>query len=110
MKQKREENPNFAIVMMLFRILIVLLFLIVILGAGWLLRKREKEHEEEMETLQREIQIIRLSAEGLSAAQIAERLFLSVHTVNTHHQRIYSKMGVKNVTEMLHKADEMGLL
>lgn len=59
---------------------------------------------------QREIQIIRLSAEGLSAAQIAERVFLSVHTVNTHRQRIYSKMGVKNVTEMLHKADEMGLL
>ena len=59
---------------------------------------------------QREIQIIRLSAEGLSAAQIAERIFLSVHTVNTHRQRIYSKMGVKNVTEMLHKADEMGLL
>lgn len=59
---------------------------------------------------QREIQIIRLSAEGLSAAQIAERLFLSVHTVNTHRQRIYSKMGVKNVTEMLHKADDMGLL
>ena len=110
MKQKRGENPNFAIVMMLFGILIVLLFLIVILGAGWLLCKREKEHEEEMETLQREIQIIRLSAEGLSAAQIAERIFLSVHTVNTHRQRIYSKMGVKNVTEMLHKADEMGLL
>lgn len=59
---------------------------------------------------QREIQIIRLSAEGLSAAQIAERIFLSVHTVNTHRQRIYSKMGVKNVTEMLHKADDMGLL
>ena len=58
----------------------------------------------------REIEIIRLSAEGLSAAQIAERIFLSVHTVNTHRQRIYSKMDVKNVTEMLHKADEMGLL
>lgn len=45
--------------MMLFGILIVLLFLIVILGAGWLLRKREKEHEEEMETLQRETDHLR---------------------------------------------------
>lgn len=59
MKQKREENPNFAIVMMLFGILIVLLFLIVILGAGWLLCKREKEHEEELETLQRETDLLR---------------------------------------------------
>jgi DNA-binding NarL/FixJ family response regulator len=58
----------------------------------------------------REIQIIRLSAEGLTAAQIAERTFLSVHTVNTHRQRIYSKMEVRNVTDMIHKATEMGIL
>ena len=59
---------------------------------------------------QREIQVIRLSAEGLSAAQIAERTFLSVHTVNTHRQHIYAKMGVGNVSEMLHKAGELGIL
>ena len=58
----------------------------------------------------REIQIIRLSAEGLTAAQIAERTFLSVHTVNTHRQRIYAKMGVGNVSEMLRKAGELGIL
>ena len=59
---------------------------------------------------QREIQIIRLSAEGLTAAQIAERVFLSVNTVNTHRQRIYRKMDVKNVSEMLRKATEIGIL
>lgn len=59
---------------------------------------------------QREIQIIRLSAEGLSAAKIAERAFLSVHTVNTHRQHIYSKMGVSSVAEMIRKATELGLL
>jgi len=58
----------------------------------------------------RELQIIRLSAEGLTAAQIAERTFLSVHTVNTHRQRIYAKMDVRNVTDMIHKATEMGIL
>lgn len=66
MKQKRGENPNFAIVMMLFGILIVLLFLIVILGAGWLLCKREKEHEEEMETLQRETDRLREEVRKIS--------------------------------------------
>lgn len=58
----------------------------------------------------REIQIIRLSAEGLTAAQIADRLFLSVNTVNTHRQRIYRKMAVGNVTDMIRKATGLGLL
>lgn len=58
----------------------------------------------------REIEIIRLSAEGLSASEIAERLFLSVHTVNTHRQRIYAKMDVKNVSDMLRKASDLGLV
>ena len=59
---------------------------------------------------QREVEIIRLSAEGLSAAQIAERLFLSVHTVNTHRQRIYAKMDVRSVTDMIHKATQLGVI
>lgn len=59
---------------------------------------------------QREIEIIRLSAEGLTAAQIAERTFLSVHTVNTHRQRIYGKMDVRSVTDMIHKASELGIV
>ena len=59
---------------------------------------------------QREIQIIRLSAQGLKAAEIAERTFLSVNTVNTHRQRIYAKMNVKNVSDMIRKAGELGIL
>ena len=59
---------------------------------------------------QREIQIIRLSAEGLTAAQIADRTCLSVHTVNTHRRRIYSKMDVRNVADLIHKATELGIL
>ena len=59
---------------------------------------------------QREIQIIRLSAEGLKATEIADRIFLSVHTVNTHRQRIYSKMSVKNVSDMIRKATELGII
>ena len=59
---------------------------------------------------QREIQIIRLSAEGLTASEIAGRLFLSVHTVNTHRQHIYSKMEVKNVSDMLQAARKLGII
>ena len=58
----------------------------------------------------REIQIIRLSAEGLTASQIAEKTFLSVHTVNTHRQRIYAKMDVKNISDMIRKSRELGII
>lgn len=44
----------------------------------------------------REIQIIKLIADGLTNIQIAEQLYLSNHTVNTHRKNILSKLGVKN--------------
>lgn len=59
---------------------------------------------------QREIEIIRLSAQGFKASEIAEKLFLSVHTVNTHRQRIYSKMEVRNISEMLSKSKSLGII
>ncbi|MEN9700413.1 MAG: hypothetical protein RLZZ301_1611 [Bacteroidota bacterium] len=45
---------------------------------------------------ERENEIITLIAEGLTNEQIAERLFLSKHTVNTHRKNIMAKLGVKN--------------
>lgn len=45
---------------------------------------------------EREIEIMTLIAEGLTNAQISEKLFLSKHTVNTHRKNIMAKLGVKN--------------
>ena len=44
----------------------------------------------------RECEIITLIAEGFTNAQIADKLFLSAHTINTHRINIMSKLGVKN--------------
>lgn len=44
----------------------------------------------------REIEIIRAIAEGLSNKLIADKLSLSTHTVNTHRKNIMSKLGVNN--------------
>lgn len=57
----------------------------------------------------REIEVIRLSAEGLSAAGIAERLHVSVYTIKNHKQNIYLKMDVRSNAEMLSKANQLGL-
>jgi DNA-binding CsgD family transcriptional regulator len=42
----------------------------------------------------REAAVLRLVAEGLTDAQIADRLFVSRHTVNSHTRAIYGKLGV----------------
>ncbi|OFY83717.1 MAG: hypothetical protein A3K10_02950 [Bacteroidetes bacterium RIFCSPLOWO2_12_FULL_31_6] len=44
----------------------------------------------------REIQIIRLISEGSTNKEIANQLFLSTHTVNTHRKNIMNKLGLKN--------------
>ena len=44
----------------------------------------------------RENEIITLIAEGNTNTQIANQLFLSSHTVNTHRKNIMAKLGVKN--------------
>jgi DNA-binding NarL/FixJ family response regulator len=45
---------------------------------------------------EREEEIIKLIAEGFSNKEIAEKLFLSTHTVNTHRKNIMNKLGVNN--------------
>jgi predicted ATPase/DNA-binding CsgD family transcriptional regulator len=42
----------------------------------------------------RELEVLRLLAQGLTDAQIAEQLVLSLHTVHAHLRTIYSKLGV----------------
>lgn len=49
-----------------------------------------------MSVTEREIDIIRGIAEGLSNKLIADKLKLSTHTVNTHRKNIMSKLGVNN--------------
>ena len=48
---------------------------------------------------ERELEILEHVAKGFSSKQIAEILFISSHTVNTHRQRIIEKLGVSNTQE-----------
>ncbi|MGV3763003.1 response regulator transcription factor [Parapedobacter sp.] len=49
----------------------------------------------------RELQIITLVSNGLTNNEIADKLFLSVHTVMTHRKNILHKLEVRNTAEML---------
>ncbi len=50
---------------------------------------------------ERELEIIRYVAEGYTNAEIADILFLSLHTVNTHRKNIMQKLGVNNTAAIV---------
>ena len=52
----------------------------------------------------RELQCLSLIAQGLNIKKIAEQLFLSSETVNTHTKSIRKKLECKNITEAVTKA------
>jgi DNA-binding NarL/FixJ family response regulator len=58
----------------------------------------------------REMEVLRLLFEGLSARQIASRLGLSERTVNTHVANLYRKLGASNRIEAIRIAMRMRIL
>lgn len=58
----------------------------------------------------RELNVLRLIAQGWSNRQIAESVFLSVNTVEFHAKSIYRKLSVKSRTQAVHEATQHGLL
>ncbi len=59
---------------------------------------------------EREIQIVRLVAEGKITKEIADQLYVSVRTIETHRSRIMKKLGVANTAEMIRLAYEKKLI
>ena len=58
----------------------------------------------------RELEILKAVESGLSSKQIAEKLFLSVHTVNTHRRNILEKSGKGLVSDLIYELKEQGAL
>jgi DNA-binding CsgD family transcriptional regulator len=57
----------------------------------------------------REKEILGMIARGLISKEIADKLYISVNTVNTHRQRIIEKLNVSNTYEAIRYANERGL-
>lgn len=58
----------------------------------------------------RETEILKWIAEGLSSKQIADKLFLSIHTIHNHRKNMLEKTDCKNAAELLRYAIDQGLL
>lgn len=58
----------------------------------------------------REQEIMALLADGLSAIQIAEKLFISPKTVDNHRAKLMRKLGVHNTIELIRYAAKLGII
>jgi len=78
-------------------------------GAG-----TSKDHNgsaaESFNLSQREIEVLKLIAEGKTSGMIAETLFISTNTVDTHRKNIMAKCVVRNIAELVSFANKNGLL
>ncbi|MBX0328006.1 LuxR C-terminal-related transcriptional regulator, partial [Oscillochloris sp. ZM17-4] len=59
---------------------------------------------------EREREVLGLIAEGLTNQDVADRLYLSPHTVKVHTRNIYAKLGVASRTQAVARARALGLL
>jgi DNA-binding NarL/FixJ family response regulator len=57
----------------------------------------------------RELEVLRLLADGLSAAEAAERLGISVRTIESHARSVLNRLGARNRADAVRKFVEAGL-
>jgi DNA-binding CsgD family transcriptional regulator len=69
--------------------------------------------EQQIETLgltEREMEVLRLIASGLSNVEIGEKLFVSENTVKTHVSNLFVKLDVKRRTQAVTRAKELRII
>jgi two-component system response regulator DesR len=69
---------------------------------------RSEEHAGPLSGREREV--VGLIATGATNREIAQRLFLSPHTVKEHTSAIYRKLGVRNRAEAVKRAQRLGII
>ena len=80
-------------------------------GSGKEVSAWPRENDDQAPGLsRREREVLMLIAQGASNQQVAEQLFISLHTVKTHARRINGKLGVERRTQAVAKAKLMGIL
>lgn len=84
------------------------------LGLQWVKvkeqRKVDKARAQASQLSDRELDVLKLLAEGCSNQEIADRLFVSLNTIKTHLSNSYVKLGVTRRIQAVQKAQEMGIL
>ncbi len=72
--------------------------------------RQTKQHLQLTDLSKREMEVLQLIASGKSDKEVAEQLFISTKTVNTHKMHILDKLGLKNTAELVRYAIKNGLI
>ncbi len=78
--------------------------------AGQALRTDTARQDTMPPLTKREKEVLLHIAEGMTNAQIAEKLFISIDTVESHRKNLHAKLNVKNTAMLVRFAVENGLL
>ncbi|MCT4623283.1 MAG: response regulator transcription factor [Schleiferiaceae bacterium] len=74
------------------------------------LTRPKPSSDETPQITNRELDVLKLIAKGLTTQQIADDLFVSTNTVATHKRNLFVKMEVNNSAGMIKKAMDWGLI
>ena len=66
--------------------------------------------EGDSDLTERELEVLRYLAEGLSKREVGKELFLSFNTIHSHTKSIYQKLRVSSRDEAIARARELGAL
>ncbi|OFY84243.1 MAG: DNA-binding response regulator [Bacteroidetes bacterium RIFCSPLOWO2_12_FULL_35_15] len=73
-------------------------------------KKLKTESEDRLELTKREKEILKLISDGLSNKEIANLLFVSTRTIDTHRYNVMQKLNVKNGAELVRIAFKLNLI
>lgn len=65
---------------------------------------KSQKSEKDIPLTDREIEVLKLIAEGLTNKEIAEKLFISSRTVDTHRRNLHQKLNIKNAAGLVNYA------
>src|SRR5690606_36187567 len=73
-------------------------------------KSRTQKQETDVPLTDREIEVLKLIAEGLTNKEIGERLCISTRTVDTHRRNLHQKLNIKNAAGLVNYAIKNKLL
>jgi DNA-binding NarL/FixJ family response regulator len=68
------------------------------------------EDDRKKELTFKEIEIVKLVAEGLTSQEISDKLFVSKRTIETHRHNILKKLDLPNAAQLINWAKEKGIV
>ena len=69
----------------------------------------KQRSKQKIKLTKREIEVVKLIAQGLKSHQIANKLFISPRTVETHRANLMKKVEANNSIELIKKLEAMGI-